>query len=304
MNGQYIPAAIAEEIMRPKELENPVVITSGKLSGLGDHAIWTTLPERFSKLGYDVYLDKDNFTNNREVFELLWERNPFIKGLSERKPNAGRARQGLFYEIANRLAGCRSIEAMERAHALPPPYSMAPKIYYEPKNPIIDVRGKILCDFSSVSSKIGNRGLEETFRMMRGKFRSTDFLQIIHRKNISLNSPGVGGSGIEVQSIYEYMDLLYACRAWVGSEAGGQSLASAVRGEHEVYEDNVRPEVVCVITPPTYNSRGYTYRNVDYRVTGDTDTSRDYHDPVEVKELMYENNCMMRMVKMGRHDVH
>lgn len=286
-------------IIEPQPIDGDVIITAGPLLGLGDHSVYSTLAERFAKLGHDVYLDKDTRTSNAEIFDLVWGINPYIKDFSDRKPNAGYVRQGLFYEIANRLPGYRSIEAMERAHALPGPYNMAPKFYYEPKPFKFDLSDTVLIDFSAVSSKIGRRGIREALRMMNGRFRNPDFLQVLHAKHVVLHAPDISCASYQVSSIFEYVDMLAACRAWIGSEAGGQSLAAAVRGERDVYDFDARPEVVCTITPPTFNSRGYTYRNVDYRVTCDTDTTRDYWEPIEVKVLQYENMCRSRLVEMA-----
>jgi hypothetical protein len=287
-----------EKLIEPQLPEGPIVLTAGPLLGLGDTAIYSTLPERFSKLGYDVYLDKDTRSSNPEIYELFWQKNPYIKGLTDKKPNAGYPRQGLFYEIANRLPGYRSIEAMERAHALPPPYGMAPKVYYEPKPFHVKLDNIILVDFSAVSSKIGQRGLAECMKMMSGKFKNPHYLQVLHQKHIVLNSPIVVGSQHHVASIYEYLDMLASCRGWIGSEAGGQSLASAIRGEHSVYDESINPEIVCTITPQTFNSRGYTYANVDYRVTSDTDTTRDYWSPHEIETHKYEIVCKVRLHEM------
>lgn len=287
------------KIIEPQAIEGDVILSAGPLLGLGDTAVYSTLAERFAALGHDVYLDKDTRSSNPDIYELFWKMNPYIKDTTDRKPNAGYCRQGLFYEIANRLPGYRSIEAVERAHALPPPYNMAPKIYYDYQPAFMDLSQTILVDFSAVSSKIGQRGLQECMKMMTGRFRNLPYLQILHPKHVALHNTPLVGSGYQVSSIFEYLDLLHACRAWIGSEAGGQSLASAVRGEHEVYDEDARPEIVCTITPPTFNSRAYCYRNVDYRVTSDTDTSRDYWDVLEVKTLMYENACKVRAIEMG-----
>ena len=107
--------------------DDPIVLTTGPLVGLGDHSVWTTLPKRFKELGYTVYFDKDNHARNDDIMQALWENNPYIDGETDQKPNAGYVRQGLFYEVANRYP-LGSIEAMERAHGLPPPYSIAPYI--------------------------------------------------------------------------------------------------------------------------------------------------------------------------------
>jgi hypothetical protein len=244
-------------------------------------------------MGYEVYFDPDNQARNDDIIDAFQSRNPYYLGPSERKPNAGYVRQGLFYEIANRYPiGC--IEAMERAHGLPPPYSLAPFVAYEPKPFHLDVSGAVLVDFSSVSSLVGEQGKGEFLRLMKGRFRNIPFLQLIPPRFASLHPPSIACPSVEVSSVYQYLDALAGCRAWIGSEAGGQSLAAVARGEHDVYELNARPEVVVLSTPKTFNGRGYTYRGVDYRVTiFGNDASGDNFFPREVDTHTYELNCAL-----------
>jgi hypothetical protein len=276
-----------------------IILTTGPLVGLGDHCIYTTLPKRFSELGYTVYVDKDNAARNDEIMELLWRRNPYIKGLSDKKPNVGYARQGLFYEVANRFPH-DSIAAMERAHGLPPPYSIAPYINYQPKKSIaVDLSERVLIDFSAVSSGIQDEGIEQFLRAMKGKFRNPQFLLLTMPKWVALHLPQVGAESIQITSIYQYLDALSECRAWVGSEGGGQSLAAAVRGEHRRDEYDVRPEVSVLMTPPTFNDMGYVYAGVDYRVTRySKDRADDWHFPHEMDAHVYALNCAASLDKM------
>lgn len=223
--------------------------------------------------------------------DLVWASNPFIKGTSDKKPNAGYPRQGLFYDIANAFP-IGSIEAMERAHGLPPPYSLAPKIYYEPKAPLHDVRDCVLVDLNAISSNIGPRALDWTMQKMNARFPGAMFYMLTFPEGIIREHVPIQGPSIQVNSIYEYVDLLAQCRALVCSEAGCQALAAAVRGEHDVYDLDARPEIVSVITPMTYNSRGYTFRGVDYRVTAQgSNIENDYFDPTEVRQHRYELVC-------------
>lgn len=284
------------EILLP---EGPdIIITTENLVGLGDHAIYTTLPRRFTELGYNVYLDKDNRGRNDEMMGALWTRNPYIKGLSDKKPNAGYMRQGLFYETANRYP-IGAIEAMERAHGLPPPYSIAPYINYDPKPFHFDVREAILVDFSAVSSRIADQGLSEAVRVLQGRFRNAAMLQLVPPKHTALHGARIQLPSVQIESIYQYLDALGSCRAFVGSEAGGQSLAAAVRGEHDVYDLDARPEVVSIMTVQTFNDRGYTYRGVDYRTTVfGQDTEHDYHFPHELLTHVYSQRCAMSFAQM------
>ncbi len=278
--------------------EGDIIITTGPLVGLGDHAVYSTLAKRFAEQGRRVYLDKDNRARNDEIMDLFWGRSPYIADLTDRKPNAGYVRQGLFYEVANRYP-IGSIEAMERAHGLPPPYSIAPIANYEPCGFHIDLSKTVLIDFSAVSSKIGDLGIAEALRVAKGRFRNAPMLQLLMPKWASLLPPRVQCDSLEVESIYQYLDMLHACRAWVGSEAGGQSLAAAARGEHDVYDVDARPEVLATLTPKTFNSRGYTYRGVDYRVTSTgQDKTGDYFFPHEVTQHVYEQLCAQNYEQM------
>lgn len=278
--------------------EGDIIITTGPLIGLGDHAVYSTLAKRFYNLGRTVYVDKDNSARNDDVLDLFWARNPYIAGSSDKKPNAGYVRQGLFYEVANRYP-IGSMEAMERAHGLPPPYSLAPYANYEPRSFHLDLSKHVLLDFSAVSSKMDDQAITECLRVMKGRFRNAPFLQLLMPARVSLHPPRISCESVQVDSIFQYLDMLAGCRAWVGSEAGGQSLAALARGEHDVYDLSARPEVVATLVPKTFNSRGYTYRGVDYRVTNmGQDKGGDYFMPHELQVHMYEMRCALNLEEM------
>ncbi len=268
-----------------------MVLTCGPLGGLGDQMIYTTLPERLTALGFDVYMDADNLARNPEITDLLWAHNPFVKGTSLVKPRAGYTNQGKYYDIANKFP-IGSIEAMERAHGLLPPYSMAPKIYYQPKPFKVNLQECVLVDLSAISSSIGAQGVNDTMTKMNDRFPGRQFYQVIFPEGVNRNRPPLDGPAIQMNSIYEYVDAMASCYAWVGSEAGGQALAAAVRGEHDVYDLLARPEIVSVISPRTFNSRGYTFRGVDYRITTDhSNAGTDYWAPHEVPYERYQLVC-------------
>lgn len=281
--------------------EGDVILSTGPLVGLGDHAVMTTLAKRFSLLGRKVYVHENVRADNEEVLELFWASNPFIDGITDRMPNAGYCRQGLFYEVANRFP-IGSIEAIERAHGLPPPYGIAPYIAYQPKKFRIDLSEIVLVDFSAISSTIGDKGILEALRVMKGRFRNAQFVQILPPKWVNPHPSRIALDSIQSNSIYDTLDMMGSARAVVCSEAGSQSLAAAVRGEHDVYDLEARPEIVVTSTPKTFNSRGYTYRGVDYRVTctgtpPGPDDHADYFFPHEITQHVYEIHCDARLAR-------
>lgn len=269
--------------MRPK-----IVITFGPLGGTGDVSLYSTLPERYTDAGFDVYLDQDNLTRNPESFDLFFGKNPHIIGSSDLKPNAGYTMQGRFYDVANRFP-IGSIEAMERAHGLKPPYSLAPKIYYEPQPFRINLAQCVLVDFSAISSTITSQSVSDFLVKMNDRFPGKQFYQVMFPDGVSRKDNIMEGPSIQMNSIYEYVDAIASCYAWIGSEAGGQAIAAAVRGEHDVYEMAAHPELICAINKMTYNSRGYTFRGVDYRLV--TADGPDYFVPAEVHYERYGMMC-------------
>lgn len=65
------------------------IIISQEWGGLGDNLQYSILPELYSNEGYDVYISSNNNCRNNEIFEIVWKSNPYIKGVSLKKPNAG-----------------------------------------------------------------------------------------------------------------------------------------------------------------------------------------------------------------------
>jgi hypothetical protein len=282
--------------------ENPLVLTTGPLVGMGDHAVYSTLPRRFKELGYTVLLDKDNRGRNDDMMEMIWARNPYIDGQTDLKPNAGYVRQGLIYEVANRYDG-NGIGAVERAHGLPPPYSIAPYINYEPKAFPVDLTEAVLVDFSAVSSSVSPQGIEDFIRAMKGRFRNPQMIQVIPPKFASLHAPQLAMDSVRVNSVAEYLDALHSCRAWVGSEAGAQSFAAIARGEYDKSVFDARPEIVCCITVQTFNDQVYVYAGSNYRPTAvGTAIDHDYHFPHEMTTHQYEVRCDWSYEQMRSED--
>ena len=57
--------------------------------GMGDSLEHSHLPRRFSEQGDEVYLSSRAQLRNTQIKKLVWDMNPFIKGLSDDEPNAG-----------------------------------------------------------------------------------------------------------------------------------------------------------------------------------------------------------------------
>lgn len=278
----------------PKE----IILSTGPLGGCGDLSLYSTLPRRFATEGHEVYLHEDNFARNDEIIELWFGLNPFINGVSRLTPNAGYPNQGRAYDILNRLPLGSAIEGFERAHGFGPPYSLAPETHYKPKPCATDMSNVTLFDMHSLSSAIHEIGWARFHQKMTDRFGPLSLVTLPTTIAPPIEQP----AGVEcygANSIFEYFDMLCACKAWCGSEAGGQALAAAARGEHRVFEVGVRPEVVSLMAPNTFNSRAFCFAGVDYR-TSKYAAGEDYLEPVEVPYYRYHEVCKTNITSMRK----
>jgi hypothetical protein len=223
--------------------------------GLGDHLIYSTLPELFARRGRRVYVSNSTPTRNDEVRSLLYEENPFVAGWTDSLPNAGTGRAGNDLIQGIRLASI--IQWVELAHGLPAT-NRHPRIYYQPRFRL-DLVDIVLVDPRS-SSQAFPRDAFEWFVDRLGFPR--DQLRVV--SSMHSGPHGVDAlsrcARIEAASLHDYIDMIYSCLAYVGTESGGSALASAIR------QDGSSPEIYALTTTKNWNQRVYVFPNVTYTV--------------------------------------
>lgn len=238
-----------------------IVIFSQYL-GLGDHLCFSTLPEEFSKLGHQVYVsNKSNYRNN-EIFDLVWRMNPYVKGISDKFPNAGQYKwypEGQHIE-QNETTGF--IGCMEMRHGLPKT-NKYPKIYYEYKyleylknTCVIDMN----CITRNETIKDNQMNLLNLIESIVVDNNYTD-LKIIYYKNIENTILDIlkKFDKIYVNSIYDLCDILNSCKAIICPHSGNSSLASAIKQERD------NPVIHCIKPYPhfeTWHIHGYDNMNL------------------------------------------
>jgi hypothetical protein len=234
------------------------IIISQPWGGLGDNLQFSTLPELFAAKGHKVFVSADNAFRNAEIADLVWSRNPFIKGYSDAPANAGAVVS--FDNIPKSLG---YIERIEMAHGLEP-RNRFPKIYYKPQiRP--EFEGAIVIDINSITVGYGNdvlsRYVESVFcdyGYDRGKAIQIRFAKSLacgfDPKNLQ------AFTGHTVSSIYEYCDILGSCHAFVTTHSGAHALAVALRQFGRL------PLVHCYCNNDQYNSRQFIFEGVHYHL--------------------------------------
>lgn len=216
--------------------------------GLGDNLQYSTLPERFAKKNQDVCISSQNVYRNLEIKELVWDSNPFVKGVSSENPNIGSC---IHYE--RKYKDKSIVFNQEYCHGLEP-INEIPKIFYQPKK-ITNIENFILIDISSKSHDpfIPNNLNDFIKSNFSNKSIATiNFKKLVNSKKIiSFNFD----FKIDVHSIFEYIDIINSCDFFICSFSGQSVLASAID----------KKNTLCFIRQEHKNI-DYCFPNIKYQI--------------------------------------
>ena len=226
------------------------VILGAYFGGLGDSLQFSTLPEEFYKQqGRETYLaDGSNF-RNKEIYDLVWGKNPYIKGVMEGERTAGDLES---IEVKNHTGNW--ISNWEYLHGLEPT-NIRPKIYYEPSH-IDGLSDTILVDLSSVTINHADTGygynlekVEKTYQEVRKNNPDKRFVGVRFTQDVdsSKYEPKVDET-IDVESIYHYCDLMNSVYGICCFYSGSMALAAAVQR----FNPDLR--ILTITSPSVYNS--------------------------------------------------
>ena len=257
------------------------VLLGSYFGGLGDNLQFSTLPEEFSKQqGRDTYIVSETTFRNKEIYDLVWGCNPYVKGVKDGRRTAGDTPE---INFVNPNGYYSSITNWEYLHGLEPTNSL-PKIYYEPKK-LEGYEDTILVDLSSISLK--HNGDKSSFPPAydekevlteynklryfnpKKKFAKVNFSQDLGTNSFNFNSDLI----IIVDSIFHYCDLMNSVYGIVGLYSGQSALSAAI------IEYNPDLLSICLISEAVYKKHckqsGFIFENLKYIIIPETDEVRD-----------------------------
>jgi len=195
--------------------------------GLGDQLQFSTLPELFTELGYDVYISEECNYRNMEIKDLVWRTHPYIKGFVNEPAQAG-------HPVPMQQVTSSIVSNWEIAH-FGKVFNKYPKLYYKPKI-LPELQGKVLLDLSAGSDPYVEDILEKAVVEKLGDTPNTDVLQIAFEQDISLPHNGEVSVYLKdkyptytVRSIFEYVDCIASCKEFVCLMSGGAVVSSALQ---------------------------------------------------------------------------
>jgi hypothetical protein len=219
--------------------------------GLGDQLQFSTLPERLTEMGHEVYLLHGTEFRNDEIKQLCYDLNPFIKGQLVGEWNLGDI-PGLKYE--NKTGDF--IKNWEVAFGLDP-INESPVIYYKPKEHLL--KDKIIIDLSGLSLK-GDYTLNRIMKYIN-RFNKSELIQTMFSVPVGFQHL-ITADTYQVKNIFDYCDLINSCGKFICLFSGGNSVASALKRNKYIDVDCLMQEGTKINN--AWSTKLFVYKNINY----------------------------------------
>lgn len=223
--------------------------------GLGDHLALSTLPEEWSKKGYDVYLSYSNVHRNLEIYDLVWKCNPFIKGFIDGITSPfNESIQDYDPNDENHLINMSFIQKIEADSGIFDTGNQIPKVYIT-TNKIPELENKTIVNFESISSKYEAQDVLEKLKriIQENNIDQSDILELYVDKNINefahnfmelkdVSKIETNFPKYTINNIYQHADVINSCKNYITVLSGGASLAAALNKKETwvIMNENLR----------------------------------------------------------------
>ena len=216
----------AQEIEKNIIKDKKIIIYSS-MPSFGDYLMWSSIPELlYKKYNLDVFISGNCSFHNNDVYNFLFETNPFVKGKTNEPYNVHltAVESNIYYpEHYLKLLGLNA-------------ENIIPKIYYKPKK--IDFKNNcILYNFSSRSSNNWitpdreNELLSLTEKLANKHNLKKMFLSFKDDDNTVCKRFPTDEKfeNYVVNDLFEYADLLNSIKYYVGFNSGSSLLAGSIK---------------------------------------------------------------------------
>lgn len=245
------------------------IIIYQQWGGLGDNLQYSTLPELFSKRGYDVYIHSNNASRDTEINDLVWGKNPFIKGIINQQPNAGECKN---ISWPPNKQNEYFIHRIEISHGFEKT-NFYPKIYYTPKY-FTEYKNDIIIDLTGTSQVFElNKYIEYIDYFTPLIINNNKNIKIVTRLNLQqkpifehvynylkIKIPNI--EYLKVNTLIDYCDLIKSCDTLITVNSGIAVLSSAIK------QDELKPNILCYYFFSHFSKEEmkgyYFFKNIQY----------------------------------------
>ena len=235
--------------------------------GLGDALQFSTLPEQFSKQqDRKTYILGDAPFRNPGIYDLVWDKNPYVLGKKFGTWNAGDLPEIPYREdgFLEKNGTGNMISNWEKFHGLKPT-NKYPKVYYEPEKDK-GVKDLFIVDFTSTTVNDNDESLAKSLETIRNEYPDRKFVAVsftdIDEKNDSSGDIKFDGY-IEVENIFRYCDLISSVYGYISVHSGGTTLSAALK------EYSPELKSICILSESWYNEHQvvdnhFIFDNINY----------------------------------------
>lgn len=235
--------------------------------GLGDALQFSTLPEQFSKQqDRKTYILGDAPFRNPGIYDLVWDKNPYVLGKKFGTWNAGDLPEIPYREdgFLEKNGTGNMISNWEKFHGLKPT-NKYPKVYYEPEKDK-GVKDLFIVDFTSTTVNDNDESLAKSLETIRNEYPDRKFVAVsftdIDVKNDSSGDIKFDGY-IEVENIFRYCDLISSVYGYISVHSGGTTLSAALK------EYSPELKSICILSESWYNEHQvvdnhFIFDNINY----------------------------------------
>lgn len=234
--------------------------------GLGDHLQFSTLPEKLTKIGYEVYISSESLYRSHEIYDLVWGKNPYVKGVSSEPPNCGHVPNWGFSDRIVSFDKNNSIHKnIENLYGITD-NSNYPKIYYKPIE-IEKYKNKIIVDLNAFSiTEYDSTKIKEVLKSLIGQkiivIKSSGYSKKIVEDDFYSE---LDVDFVSTESIFDYVNIIYSCSKFYCLWSGSSVLSSSIK-EH--YKEDL--EINCFKKTEESEEFGksdksfFWYENINY----------------------------------------
>lgn len=219
--------------------------------GLGDNLQFSTLPRLFYYKGIDFYISSKNSLRNQQIYDMVWESNPYVKGVCDDEPNVG------YPSFSVKPAGFNDeniITSWEKCHGFDvgKPFK-TPEVYHIP-NLVEDVRGCTVVELGATTLE-GRYDPQRVSEFIQSVYKDDKVLLIQRKGNPKMHNmfdSKIVEHVIEYDDYKDYQNILCSCKKLMCLFSGTAGMASAL-DPHNMIEKK------CVYHRRNFGEMGATF---------------------------------------------
>jgi hypothetical protein len=247
-------------------MENNKKILYVDFGGLGDHLAFSTIPKACYENGIDFYISDMCKFRDDQIFKLVWESNPYFKGVTSEGPNCGHDNYTDLNNYNYELSLHRNLEIkMGFGDTILENESKYGVIYYEPKK-LEDYDDFILVDLNKFNS---NEYDIEIIKNNLINYINNKIKVVLPTYSTPLDIgdffKDFNVEFILTKDIFHYCDLIFSSKKFICLWSGGSVLSPIIKNQ---YKKNL--EIDCFINYKVVPNFGTTdkthfwYDNINY----------------------------------------